>query len=37
MNGDKDMAKEEIDFERRKIWRILVGGTKLSRGSPSRA
>jgi hypothetical protein len=32
VNGDKDMAKEAIDFDRRSVWRILVGGTKLSRG-----
>ena len=32
VNGDKDMAKEAIDFDRRAVWRILVGGTKLSRG-----
>jgi hypothetical protein len=28
VNGDKD----DIDFERPAVWRILVGGTKLSRG-----
>jgi hypothetical protein len=32
VNGDKDAAKEDVDFERRPVWRILVGGTKLSRG-----
>ncbi|HWA72272.1 MAG TPA: Z1 domain-containing protein [Polyangiaceae bacterium] len=32
VNGDKEMASEEIDFDRRQVWRILVGGTKLSRG-----
>jgi Z1 domain/Transposase, Mutator family len=32
VNGDKDAAKEDVDFERRAVWRILVGGTKLSRG-----
>ena len=32
VNGDKDMAKEEIDFDKRGVWRVLVGGTKLSRG-----
>jgi hypothetical protein len=32
VNGDKDAAKEDVDFERRSVWRILVGGTKLSRG-----
>jgi len=32
VNGDKEMAREDIDFDRRSVWRILVGGTKLSRG-----
>lgn len=32
VNGDKDAAKEDVDFERRAVWRILVGGTKLARG-----
>ncbi|MCW3045756.1 MAG: sle [Solirubrobacterales bacterium] len=32
VNGDKDAAREDVDFERRAVWRILVGGTKLSRG-----
>lgn len=32
VNGDKAMASEEVDFDRREVWRILVGGTKLSRG-----
>jgi hypothetical protein len=32
VNGDKDMSSEEVDFDRRDVWRILVGGTKLSRG-----
>lgn len=32
VNGDKEMASEEIDFDKRQVWRILVGGTKLSRG-----
>lgn len=32
VNGDKEAASEEVDFERRRVWRILVGGTKLSRG-----
>ena len=31
VNGDKDIS-EAIDFDRRGVWRILVGGTKLSRG-----
>lgn len=32
VNGDKAMANEEVDFDKREVWRILVGGTKLSRG-----
>jgi len=32
VNGDKEMASEEVDFDKREVWRILVGGTKLSRG-----
>lgn len=32
VNGDKEMASEEIDFDKRSVWRILVGGAKLSRG-----
>lgn len=32
VNGDKEMALEEVDFDKRPVWRILVGGTKLSRG-----
>jgi hypothetical protein len=32
VNGDKDIAQEAIDFDKRSVWRILVGGTKLSRG-----
>jgi hypothetical protein len=32
VNGDKEAAKEEVDFQSRPVWRILVGGTKLSRG-----
>jgi len=32
VNGDKDIAQQNLDFETRSIWRILVGGTKLSRG-----
>jgi hypothetical protein len=32
VNGDKDLAQEAIDFDKRPVWRILVGGTKLSRG-----
>lgn len=32
VNGDKDLAQEAIDFDKRSVWRVLVGGTKLSRG-----
>lgn len=32
VNGDKDIAQEAIDFDKRGVWRVLVGGTKLSRG-----
>src|SRR5262249_38191773 len=32
VNGDKQMASEEVDFDKREVWRILVGGAKLSRG-----
>lgn len=32
VNGDREAASEDVDFERRRVWRIIVGGTKLSRG-----
>jgi hypothetical protein len=34
VNGDKDIEKYrgELDFDTTSVWRILVGGTKLSRG-----
>jgi len=32
VNGDRDVAQQNLDFDKRDIWRILVGGTKLSRG-----
>lgn len=32
VNGDKDADYEQVDFQKGKVWRILVGGTKLSRG-----
>jgi hypothetical protein len=32
VNGDADAAKEDVDFDRRSLWRILLGGAKLSRG-----
>ncbi|MEU8619268.1 Z1 domain-containing protein [Streptomyces sp. NPDC048623] len=32
VNGDKDLATGEADFDKRSIWKILIGGQKLSRG-----
>jgi hypothetical protein len=32
VNGDKDLSQQDLDFQMRSVWRILVGGTKLSRG-----
>jgi hypothetical protein len=32
VNSDKDLSQEAIDFDKRPVWRILVGGMKLSRG-----
>lgn len=32
VNGDKDQQYKQVDFQRDRVWRILVGGTKLSRG-----
>jgi hypothetical protein len=32
VNSDKDLAQESVDFDKRQVWRILVGGMKLSRG-----
>ena len=32
VNSDQDMRKEDVDFDRRPVWRVLVGGAKLSRG-----
>jgi hypothetical protein len=32
VNGDKDIDQQNLDFETCEIWRILVGGAKLSRG-----
>ncbi|MDI2130880.1 Z1 domain-containing protein [Yinghuangia seranimata] len=32
VNGDSDVESGTADFDRRSIWKILVGGTKLSRG-----
>lgn len=32
VNGDKDQQYNQVDFQHERVWRILVGGTKLSRG-----
>ncbi len=32
VNGDKDSEYEQVDFDSQRVWRILIGGTKLSRG-----
>ena len=32
VNGDKDQQYNQVDFQKDRVWRILVGGTKLSRG-----
>jgi hypothetical protein len=32
VNSDKDLGQESVDFDKRSVWRILIGGTKLSRG-----
>lgn len=32
VNSNKDMATEAVDFDKRDVWRVLVGGAKLSRG-----
>lgn len=32
VNSNQDVRSETIDFDRRSVWRILVGGAKLSRG-----
>ena len=32
VNSDRDIRRENIDFDRRPVWRVLVGGAKLSRG-----
>jgi hypothetical protein len=32
VNSDKDIEQEELDFDRRPVWRVLVGGNKLARG-----
>lgn len=32
VNSDQDVQRERVDFDRRPVWRVLVGGAKLSRG-----
>lgn len=32
VNGDQDLDQEDLDFGQQDVWRILVGGAKLSRG-----
>ncbi len=32
VNSDRDVQRERVDFDRRPVWRVLVGGAKLSRG-----
>lgn len=32
VNANTDLSNEAIDFDKRPVWRILVGGNKLSRG-----
>jgi hypothetical protein len=32
VNGDKEVAEHDIDFDARSIWKVFVGGAKLSRG-----
>jgi hypothetical protein len=32
VNGDREAAREEVDFDSRPVWRVLLGGAKLSRG-----
>ena len=32
VNGDKDLETGVADFDKRQIWKILIGGQKLSRG-----
>ncbi len=32
VNSDQDISGEDVDFDRRPLWRVLVGGAKLSRG-----
>ncbi|MFD3464162.1 Z1 domain-containing protein [Nocardia fluminea] len=32
VNSEKDIEQEALDFDKRPVWRILVGGNKLARG-----
>lgn len=32
VNSDPDLTQEEVDFDKRSVWRVLVGGNKLARG-----
>lgn len=32
VNSDRDIQTENVDFDKRPVWRVLVGGAKLSRG-----
>ncbi|MFZ3570320.1 Z1 domain-containing protein [Streptomyces sp. BH097] len=32
VNGDRDIETGEADFDKRNIWKILIGGQKLARG-----
>lgn len=32
VNGDKEVQQQRLDFDKTRVWRVLVGGTKLSRG-----
>ncbi|WP_220433353.1 Z1 domain-containing protein [Kocuria coralli] len=32
VNGDKENEYQQVDFDSQRVWRILVGGAKLSRG-----
>ncbi|MEV8393959.1 MULTISPECIES: Z1 domain-containing protein [unclassified Streptomyces] len=32
VNGDKDIENGEADFDKRSIWKIIIGGQKLARG-----
>ncbi|MET8322904.1 Z1 domain-containing protein [Micromonospora sp. NPDC005189] len=32
VNSNPDVLQEELDFDKRPVWRILVGGNKLARG-----